>query len=198
MGKIWVLLESTRLHFMKCSADDLLLHGKSSACGFTRRGANVTAYCCWKERIFVPLSDPHFCLFSHSSAELTTLAWALVFTGHSSVILPYRTSQKLCFCWRNVAASNFSSIRGELLDQWWLWSGSSGLCITPRPQADCRGCAASGRITQEPPARKWKTTDGLWCHSGLSWNVKQWKVEEKKLLAAFLNADWPCLWGKKG
>lgn len=74
MGEIWILLESSRLRFMKCSADDLLLHGKSSACGFTRRGANVTAYYCWKERIFVPFSDPHFCLFSHRAQQ----SWSLL------------------------------------------------------------------------------------------------------------------------
>lgn len=110
-----------------------------------------------ESRGFLCLSLIPIFVFSHT--ELNRVDHSYMSSGFywtlSSVILPYRTSQKLCFCWRNVATSDFSSIRGELLDQWWLWSGSCGLChITPRPQADCRDRAAPGWITQEPPARK--------------------------------------------
>lgn len=110
-----------------------------------------------ESRGFLCLSLIPIFVFSHT--ELNRVDHSYMSSGFywtlSSVILPYRTSQKLCFRWRNVATSDFSSIRGELLDQWWLWSGSCGLChITPRPQADCRDRAAPGWITQEPPARK--------------------------------------------
>lgn len=46
MSKIQILLGSTGLHLMKSSANELLLHSRSSVCGFTSMDANVTVQCC--------------------------------------------------------------------------------------------------------------------------------------------------------
>lgn len=69
MGKIEILLGSTGLHFMKGSADELLLHSKSSTCGFTSMDANVTVQCCWKEWGLCLFPIPWSWLFSSSAQE---------------------------------------------------------------------------------------------------------------------------------
>lgn len=73
-----------------------------------------------------------------------------------------------------------------------LWPWNCGLCHTaPRPQVDCGDCSFS----LNHPRTSWQK-ESSWCSFVSQWvllSVKLWKVEEEKSLAAFLNADWPCL-----
>lgn len=102
VGEIWILLGSARLHFMKGSADELLLRNKSSACSYTSRGANVTVQCCWKD--FLCLSPvPHSWLFSHCAQESCLLVHQLCFfIGHSLGSFWLTKPAENCFWWKKI------------------------------------------------------------------------------------------------
>lgn len=96
MGEIWILLGSTGLHFMKGSADELLLCSKSSACGFTSMDANVTMQCCWKEWGLCLFPVPSSWLFSPSAQQsYPLLHWLWVLLEHFlcqfSILNQYKT-----------------------------------------------------------------------------------------------------------
>lgn len=170
VGEIWILLGSARLHFMKGSADELLLRNKSSACGYTSRGANVTVQCCWKDFCALfPIPG-----FSHTVLRKVACSCtsSVFYWTQSWIILTYKTSRKLLLMKKDYDQE--ASFLPSEVSCWIsrLWSWSCGLChITPRPEANCRDHAAPCSIIQGRPARKRKATDGFWCHSGLCWNV---------------------------
>lgn len=168
MGEIQILLGSAGLCFMRGFADELLLCSKSSACGFTSREANVTVQCCWKAQGFVP--SPFSLLLAFlllGSAELPALALTLALTG--AFLVPVRftkPAENYSFCWKNDHCEGVNVLPLEV--SCWissLRSWNCGLChVAPRPQADCRDCAAPGWITPEPPGGK-QAADGLLCSS---------------------------------
>lgn len=173
VGEIWILLGSTRLHFMKGSADELLLHNKSSACGYTSRGANVTVQCCWKDFCAFPLFPiPGF---SHTVlrrvAHLCTSCFLLDrVLGHFDL----QSQQKTAFAEKRWwPGSDFSSIRGKLLDQqaviMKLWSLPHHSYLGQRLTAETVQLLAQSFKDVLPGKGKQLMS---WCHSWLCWNVK--------------------------